>query len=109
MHNDWGIDMRIAFVIGFVSLLIAACVPPSSQTRAIPADQSSRSAAAEPFISHTAVFFPQETTDFEMTRMYRYPVVSDGVQLRYHYAPLPKAEIDFFVFAAGRAPQDTAL
>lgn len=94
-------NIRILAVATFLPLLLAACVPPASK----PAEPEGAAA----FISHSAIFFPSETASFELSRKYKYPVAADGVQLTYAYAPLPKAEIDFFVVAAGRGPQDEVL
>ncbi|MGE5625569.1 MAG: hypothetical protein ACM3ZT_08485 [Bacillota bacterium] len=110
--------MRAVIVSVCTLLLIAACAAPASRTAPPPPappvedgvqPQAGLQENKTPFISKSAVFFPGESADFELVRKYQYPQAMDGVQLTYGYAPLPAAKIDFFVFAAGRAPQDYAL
>ena len=89
-----------------MTVLLAACATPANKPQPAAAAGTD---AKQPFITRSAIFFPDTTADLELYQKYAYPDAPNGVQITYRSKTLPDARIDFFVFALGRGPQDQGL
>ena len=98
--------IRISIFVASVAVLISGCASDSAKSLPqTPVDNDDH----KPFVTKTAVFFPDSTGDFELYQKYAYPDAPDGVQLTYTSKLLPAATLDFFVFVLGRSPVDEAV
>ncbi len=97
--------MRHLIIASSLALLLAGCATQSPRQAAAPTG----SADNGPFISRSAVFFPDTAPGFELAAKYKYPDVHEGIQITYRSQDLPAAKLDFFVYVLGRGPEDEAV
>ena len=98
-----GISILVASV---VTGLLSGCA--SDAAKSMPQTPVAKE-EHKPFVTKTAVFFPDSVGDFDLYQKYAYPDAPDGVQLTYTSKLLPTAKIDFFVFVLGRGPVDESV